>query len=82
MRCRKACGFESHIGHGTTHRKIGTSMFEHADPTSQRSTDPRVLEGAKALRKHFSDEDSSVSDFPDDEFICCAEEVLKAAGVL
>jgi hypothetical protein len=43
--------------------------------------DPRVLAAAHALREHFAAEDEMVNSFPSDEYICCAEVALKAAGV-
>lgn len=82
MRCRKACGFESRIGHGTTVEKVGKGMHEYPELNKEHSDDPRVLVTAQALREHFAVEDPNVLDFPSDEYICCAEVALKAAGVL
>lgn len=70
------------MGTGTTAEKVGKGMHEHPELTKEHSDDPRVLAAAQALREHFAVEDSNVLDFPVDEYVCCAEVALKAAGVL
>jgi hypothetical protein len=44
--------------------------------------DEAIEAAARALHKHFSAEDETgmVSDFPSDEYLCCAREALEAAA--
>jgi hypothetical protein len=70
------------LGTAQPQEKVGKGMHEHPELTEARSDDPRVLAAAQALREHFAAEDSNVLEFPSDEYVCCAEVALKAAGVL